>query len=173
MAELLIFSDSHGREDGMMRALAAQPRRPDLLLHLGDGAGEFAALSTFGTPKLSVRGNCDLFGARDLPEELITEECGHRILLVHGHRFGVKGGLGALISYAARNGVDIVLYGHTHRAQETCIPAGEMIGGAELTRPLYLFNPGSIGKNEDGEGLSFATLSLRGNGVLFSNGRIR
>ena len=172
MAELLVFSDSHGRAEGMRRAYDAQIRRPDLIVHLGDGAREFEALFDPSVPTLSVRGNCDLFGVEDLPEERMTEEAGHRILLVHGHRFGVKGGLWALISHAVECGADIVLFGHTHCPTEYCIPAGEVIRGVRLSRPLYLFNPGSIGKNEDGLGPCFGTVTLRGNAVLFSHGRI-
>ena len=42
--EILIFSDSHGRVEGMQRALDRQPKRPDLILHLGDGAGDLEYL---------------------------------------------------------------------------------------------------------------------------------
>lgn len=172
MAELLVFSDSHGRVEGMLRAYEAQIRRPDLIVHLGDGAREFGSMLPSGVPTLSVRGNCDLFGAENLPEEILTEEAGHRILLLHGHRFGVKGGLGALISHAVDRDADIVLFGHTHCPTEYCIPKGEVIRGMRLERPLYLFNPGSIGKNEDGLGLCFGTASLRRDQVLLSHGRI-
>ena len=171
MAEVLVFSDSHGKSAGMLRALAAQIKRPDLILHLGDGARDLGEIADPGVPMLSVRGNCDLF-ACDSPEELITEECGHRILITHGHRFGVKGGVGGLISYAVKQEVDIVLFGHTHCPYELCIPRGEELYGTKLQRNLYLFNPGSIGRNEDGQGLSFGTISLQRGAVLLSHGRV-
>ena len=172
--EILIFSDSHGRVEGMKQAIARQIKRPELILHLGDGAGDLEYLSTRGIPTLSVRGNCDLFTVEGfVPEERTLDELGHRILMVHGHRYGVKGGVGALLSHAAELGADVVLYGHTHIPNEVCIPAGEVVGGVALSRPLYLFNPGSIGRNEDGEGLSFGTLSLTKASVLLSHGRVR
>ena len=169
--ELLIFSDSHGWADGMQAALSAQIRRPAMILHLGDGVGDADDLQCRGVPILRVRGNCD-WGSffADYAEELCFEELGHRILMVHGHRYGVKSGLGGLITHAAALGADIVLFGHTHTPYETCIPAGETVGKTVLTRPMYLFNPGSIGKNW--EGGSFGTLSLTENAVLLSHGRI-
>ena len=172
--EILVFSDSHGRVEGMRRALTAQVKRPDLLLHLGDGAGDLEYLPTRGVPTLAVRGNCDLFTvSTPVSEEFVLEELGHKILMTHGHRFGVKGGMGGLLTHAVEIGADIVLFGHTHLPQESCIPAGETIGGKTLTRPIYLFNPGSIGRNEDGEGLSFGTISLSKDSVLLSHGRVR
>lgn len=172
--ELLIFSDSHGRVEGMCHALQAQIRKPDLILHLGDGAGDLEYLPHRAIPMLSVRGNCDLFTvSANISEEFCLEELGHKILMVHGHRYGVKSGMGALLSHAAKIGADVVLFGHTHIPYEECVPAGELIGGITLARPIYLFNPGSIGRNEQGEGLSFGTISLSKEHVLLSHGNIR
>ncbi|MBQ9760235.1 MAG: YfcE family phosphodiesterase [Clostridia bacterium] len=172
--EILIFSDSHGRVEGMRRAIALQPRKPDLIVHLGDGAGDLEYLHTRGIPVLSVRGNCDWFTvATSIPEEQVWEELGHKIVILHGHRYGAKSGVGGMLSHAASIGADIVLYGHTHIPSETCVPAGEVVGGVTLERPIYLFNPGSIGRNEQGEGLSFGTLSLTDRHVLFSHGVVK
>ena len=172
--EILVFSDSHGRVEGMRRALTLQVKRPDLILHTGDGAGDLEYLQTRGVPTLAVRGNCDLFTvSAHLTEDFVFEELGHKILMTHGHRYGIKGGMGGLLTHAVEIGADIVLFGHTHIPHESCIPVGETIGDKILTRPLYLFNPGSIGRNEDGEGLSFGTISLTEKSVLLSHGRVR
>jgi predicted phosphodiesterase len=87
--------------------------------------------------------------------------------LTHGHEWGVKGGLGALIAHAADVGADIVLFGHTHAPTLQTIAVGEQIGKTVLSRPMYLFNPGSIGY--DG---SFGTLTIKGETVLFGHGRL-
>ena len=97
---------------------------------------------------------------------------GHRILLTHGHRYGVKNGLGGLLNRAAQEGADIVLFGHTHQPMTETVPSGTVLGGVTIDRPIRLFNPGSIGRNEDGEGRVFGTMILRGDTVLFSHGRI-
>lgn len=170
--EILIFSDSHGRIEGMMRAIEAQIKRPDLILHLGDGVREVEYLRESGIPVLAVRGNCDLFGASsEIGESFCFEELGHKIFMTHGHRFGVKSGVGGLVSHAAQIGADIVLFGHTHRPLEQRIDTGYEIGGKTISRPMYLFNPGSIGSGRTGgDALSFGTLSLTKTHVLFSHG---
>ena len=171
--ELLIFSDSHGRAENLLAAEARQVKRPDAILFLGDGARDLSHLSIHNIPVWAVRGNCD-WSSSDLADktERILYLEGHAILLCHGHEWGVKGGLGALIAHAADVGADIVLFGHTHKPTLQVIAAGEQIGKTKLSRPMYLFNPGSIGFDEDGEGCSFGTLTLKGEIVLFSHGRL-
>ena len=171
--ELLIFSDSHGRVENMHAALERQIKKPDAVLFLGDGARDLDRLFLCDTPLWAVRGNCDWSSSdyADRTERLLYLE-GHTLLLCHGHEWGVKGGLGALIAHAAEVGADIVLFGHTHKPTLLTVAAGEAVGKATLSRPMYLFNPGSIGYNEDGEGYSFGILTLGGETVLFSHGRV-
>lgn len=170
--EILIFSDSHGKTEAMKHAFSVQIRRPDLMIHLGDGIGDLLDLPDLGVPTAVVHGNCDWFDANGVTEEFLFEELGHRILMTHGHRFGVKGGFGGLLAHAVALDADIVLFGHTHQAVSLCIPAGEVVGGKLLDRPLYLFNPGSIGRAEGDEGFSFGTLSITRQNVLFSHGYV-
>jgi len=166
--ELLIFSDSHGKHDGMQLAIDRQVTRVDAVVFLGDGLRDAERLLTDGATLFSVRGNCDWFADSDVESELTLNFEEHRLFLTHGHPYGVKGGIGALISHAADIGADIVLFGHTHRPVCEVIPAGTVVGGVTLARPMYLFNPGSIGSSE----ASFGTLSLKKDVVLFSHGNI-
>ena len=174
--EFLIFSDSHGRTDGMELALSRQLRRPDGVFFLGDGLRDLERLDLGGNLLYDVTGNCDWFscfcGEGNVPMERVISLEGHKILMTHGHLFGVKGGYGGLLAHAVEVGADIVLSGHTHVPHQEVLPAGEFVGNTALERPLYLFNPGSIGQNADGAGFSFGTLLLRGDTVLFSHGRI-
>lgn len=170
--ELMIFSDSHGKNDGMQRALSLQPHAPGAVCFLGDGLRGAEELDIGRAMLYSVRGNCDWSESETPTERLVSIE-GHSILLTHGHLFGVKGGYGALLSHGVARGADILLFGHTHRPYEECIPIGTRIGETVLSRPVHLFNPGSIGYDEDGNGRSFGTLLLRGESVLFSHGRIK
>ena len=165
--ELLIFSDSHGRHDGMQTAIDRQVSRVDAVLFLGDGLRDVDRLWTDGATLFSVRGNCDWFSDASVDAEMTLSFEGHRLLLTHGHLYGVKGGVGALISHAASLDADIVVFGHTHTPHCEMIPTGTVVGGKELTRPMYLFNPGSIGT-----GASFGSLSLKGDVVLFSHGTL-
>ena len=166
--EFLIFSDSHGRVENIQAAIERQIKNPDAILFLGDGARDLDRLFLIDTPLWAVRGNCDWASSDyvDKNERLLFFE-GHTILLCHGHEWGVKGGMGALIAHAAEVGADIVLFGHTHVPTITTIAAGETIGKTVLSRPMYLFNPGSIGY----EG-SFGVLILKGESVLLSHGSL-
>ena len=166
--EFLIFSDSHGSAQNMTAAIDRQVKTPDAILFLGDGARDLDSLFLCDTPLWAVRGNCDWSSSdyADKTERTLYFE-GHTILLCHGHEWGVKSGLGALIRHAAEVDADIVLFGHTHTPVEQVIPQGEAVGKSTLSRPMYLFNPGSIGY--DG---NFGTLTLKGDAVLFSHGTL-
>ena len=166
--ELLIFSDSHGRAENLLAAEARQIKRPDAILFLGDGARDLSHLSIHNIPVWAVRGNCDWMSSdiADKTERLLYLE-GHTVLMTHGHEYGVKGGLGALIAHAAEVGADIVLFGHTHVPTLQTVAVGERIGKTTLSRPMYLFNPGSIGY--DG---SFGTLTIKEDTVLFGHGSL-
>ena len=166
--EFLIFSDSHGSAQNMTAAIDRQIKTPDAVLFLGDGARDLDRLFLCDIPIWAVRGNCDWSSSdyADKTERTLYFE-GHTILLCHGHEWGVKGGMGALIAHAAEVGADIVLFGHTHTPTLQTIAAGEQVKGITLTRPMCLFNPGSIGY----EG-SFGTLTLKGESVLLSHGKL-
>ena len=166
--EFLIFSDSHGSAQNMTAAIDRQIKTPDAVLFLGDGARDLDRLFLCDIPIWAVRGNCDWSSSdyADKTERTLYFE-GHTILLCHGHEWGVKGGTGALIAHAAEVGADIVLFGHTHTPTLQTIAAGEQVKGITLTRPMYLFNPGSIGY----EG-SFGTLTLKAESVLLSHGKL-
>lgn len=168
MLKFLVISDTHGRRDRLCRLLARH-RDADGILFLGDGLAEVEeAVLEGGLPTLfSVRGNCDSlvspYGClRD--EELLLTLGGHRLLLLHGHTVGVKGGLGGAIALARRREASILLFGHTHTPLETTLPEGE--GGL-----LRIFNPGSLGRPSDGVP-SYGLLMLDGRGgVLLSHGK--
>ncbi len=122
----------------MKRVLARTPA--DAVLFLGDGLADLEALQAGYTGKAffaGVRGNCDFLS--DQPAERLFTLEGVRILMLHGHTRGVKHGTGVLEAYAAAQEVDLVLYGHTHGAEDRYLP------DAGRGRPLRLFNPGSIG----------------------------
>lgn len=116
----------------MCRAVEAE--NPDYVIHLGDGQRDVDKLRE-GYPQLpiaQVRGNCD-YGADLLPDRLVNEYGGVRMLLCHGHQYRVKYGPMS-VSYAAREcGAKIALFGHTHQ------PLVEQLD------EMWLMNPGSCG----------------------------
>ena len=129
---ILVVSDSHGGREQILAAI--EKEQPfDRLIHCGDI--ERSAESVFGPepgyPVTLVRGNCD---ASDYPAQVLVEEAGHRILVVHGNRFGVHAGLDTLITEAGKQAADIVCFGHTHEPL-SCFRNG-----------ILLLNPGSIAR---------------------------
>ena len=161
--EILIFSDSHGNVQPMLRVIAEHPSATHLLF-CGDGVKDLADVEAC-FPRLivlGVRGNCDLFGADGYPYEREVTFGSLRILMMHGHTYGTKGGYGGAVAHAGREGFDLLLCGHTHQALDTRYDLGD--GGT-----LQVFNPGSIGKREAG-GYSYGVLTIRDNGYLLSHG---
>ena len=166
--KILVISDSHGDVVSIQKIISLH-RDAELLIFLGDGLRDLAVAtesipSTMAT--VSVCGNCDFFSlgslaARD--EETLTVG-GRRIFITHGHKYGVKGGLGTLAAAAFARGADIVLFGHTHEPHESFV---EIDG-----RSIRLFNPGSVGRPHD-RFTHYGLLDIRDNGVLFSAAILR
>ena len=154
---LLILSDTHGKRSRVTEVLAKT--RPDGVIFLGDGLRD-AETAVMDCPLYAVRGNCDWSGFYDAPEERLELFGGVRVLLMHGHRYGVKSGLGAAVAAAARQGADVLLYGHVHEPHEEWLPVGTETAAGPLQKPLLVACPGSLGEPRHGAP-AFATLTVR------------
>ena len=116
MTKIIVFADIHGNTHNLLK-LVPIIEKADTALFLGDGVGSLEILPNYINKKLSVvRGNCDLFCR--LPDELVLEIAGKRILMTHGHIYNVKNTNREIIKAASDNNVDICLYGHTHDYSE-------------------------------------------------------
>ena len=94
--KILVFSDSHRSRGGMLDAIDAH--RPDQVIHLGDLQSDAEEL-TYVYPKLPicmVPGNCDGWTMDPLKKQITL--AGKRILLSHGHLWGVKKGYEAAVA---------------------------------------------------------------------------
>lgn len=153
----LVFSDSHGQDFYMLRALSLNPDVRHVLF-LGDGLADVARIGA-RFPDLhirAVRGNMDgLSLDHPAEDEELFSLFGVDVLMTHGHLFGVKGGLGAAESRALSRGARVLLYGHTH------VPYSHYDGETGL----YTFNPGSIGRPY-GRAPSFGLLDILPNGGI-------
>lgn len=128
--KILIVSDTHKAHASLEEVLDRE-KPIDLLIHLGDvegGADYIEAIAD--CPVHMVAGNNDFFS--DLPREKEFILQGNHIFITHGHYYYVSMGEKDLIREAKGRGVDIVMYGHTHR------PSLHQEDG------LTVLNPGSI-----------------------------
>ena len=128
--KLLVLADSHGDVASMV--LAVEREEPDMIVHLGDCVKDTEPLlERFpDIPFFRVPGNCDY--CKERTEQLLILN-GRRILICHGHTYGVKQGLWDVEEAVVAQKLDAFLFGHTHK------PLVEMRFGA------LMFNPGSIG----------------------------
>ncbi|MBJ6727618.1 metallophosphoesterase family protein [Geomesophilobacter sediminis] len=130
---ILVLSDSHGNYGRALKAheLAGAV---DHVVHLGDGEEDARLLEdVLEIPVLRVAGNCDL-GSR-LPQERLVRFGNTPVLITHGNRYHVKGGLAHLARRGREAGAAVVLYGHTHLAQ------------VDQDDEILLINPGALQGN--------------------------
>ena len=129
--KILVLSDSHGNIPNMIRAVNTEA--PRMIFHLGDCWRDAERLSDLipDIPLCQVPGNSD-YRSADPVEQLLCLE-GKRILLCHGHTYGVKQSLLPAAYAAEEKDLDLFLFGHTHR------PLVDRRG------KTWFLNPGSIG----------------------------
>ena len=108
-----LVSDSHGQLEPLQQALL-KLQAVDLILHAGDLYQDALCLSKQTSIEVqAVAGNCDAWSLA--PRERILEVGGFKLWLLHGHRFSIKRDTSQLVATAEDRGVDIVVFGHTHR----------------------------------------------------------
>jgi len=129
--KILVLSDSHGNISNMLRA--AEREAPRMILHLGDcwRDGERLHARLPDLPFEQVPGNCDFRSFQAAEKLLFLGD--KRVLMCHGHTYGVKQSLVAAGLTAEEKDLDLFLFGHTHK------PLVDKRG-----KTLFL-NPGSIG----------------------------
>ncbi len=128
--KVLIVSDTHGRNHYLIDTIN-RVGPIDLLIHLGDFEnGEEYIRSMITCPVEFVSGNNDFFNG--LPKDKLINVGKYKVLLTHGHRYGVNFSTSAILETAKKHKADIVMFGHTH------VP---MI---DLTGSIWVINPGSL-----------------------------
>ena len=177
--DILVLSDSHGNVFAIEQVLSQLNFRPRAILFLGDGLRDVERLSEREAyrdiPCYAVAGNCDWFAQEPLTRTLTLGGC--TIVMMHGHTYDVRYGHSPAVRYAAEQGADVLLYGHTHIPYERTLAAGTPIveskdGEVVLTKPLVVANPGSIGEPRDGGAPRFGVLTIKDGSVLFSHGSL-
>jgi putative phosphoesterase len=133
-----VISDTHGDQAAVRQAVKAVPDA-DMWLHAGDYSQDATYLAGLVTvPVYAAKGNCD--GQTTAKIDEFVEAADKKIWLTHGHRYGVKQGVGELVQWGRQYGMDIVIYGHTH------LPDNNWY------KDLLVFNPGSAAEPRSGHG---------------------
>ena len=169
--EFLVLSDSHGNPGRLMEIFNKQIKKPNGIFFLGDGIRDLDLCDFSDTPIYCVKGNCDLFSfgaAEAFQEEKIAEVCGYKVMMTHGHLYGVKYTTEKILHSAAQKCADILLFGHTHMPFERIyMPECKEI--PDLKKILHVMNPGAVG----GFACSFGNISISSGGqILMSHGTI-
>ena len=95
----------------------------------------------------AVAGNNDFFS--DLPGEREIKIGKYKVLLTHGHYYYVNSGIRHIKREAIARGIDIAMFGHTHR------PMLEQEDG------VVVLNPGSISyPRQEGRAPSYIVMEL-------------
>ena len=143
---VLIVSDTHRKNDNYFKLV--ERVHPDMVIHCGDSEGsEYALSQAAGCPVQIVMGNNDFFC--DLPRELEFTIEGLRIWVTHGHNYYVSMDNATIKKEARGRGVDIVMYGHSHRPV------------VDIEENLIAINPGSITyPRQEGRNPSYIIMEL-------------
>lgn len=129
--KVLLLSDTHMYND-VFEAITRRYPAMDLYIHCGDSSLKMndERLQIYDV----VKGNHD--DDLNIPADIIiTTNYKKRILVTHGHKYGVHFSYDHLIAYMQKHEIDICFHGHTH------VPNVEEVNGK-----LFI-NPGSTMMN--------------------------
>lgn len=154
--KILIVSDTH-RRNGNLQEVIEQTAPFDMLIHLGDGEGSEELVTSWCLEQNQncevhmVLGNNDFFSCLDREKEISIGP--YRAFLTHGHFYSVSVGPERLEEEARSRGVDIAMFGHTHK------PFLEDRNG------ITVLNPGSLSfPRQEGRRPSYMIMEVDGSG---------
>ncbi|HBE78347.1 MAG TPA: metallophosphoesterase [Firmicutes bacterium] len=150
-----VVGDIHGNYRGLKQAVR-EMGRIETLLFTGDGYREISRLQDETDIDIDFRiegvvGNCDFCSL--FPTEQILCFGRYRVLLTHGHLYGVKSDLTRLGMVGREQKADLVVFGHTHEA--LCDDWYE----------VKLFNPGSLSAERSYRGPSYGIIEISDAGI--------
>ena len=146
--KILIVSDTHKKNENYFKVL--EMHHPDMVIHCGDADGSEHMIATWvneGCDLEMILGNNDFFS--DLPREITLDIGSYKVWVTHGHNYYVSMGNETIKKEAIDRGVDIVLYGHTHRPV------------IDIDDDIIAVNPGSLSyPRQEGRQPSYAIMEI-------------
>ena len=130
MDKILIVSDTHRKNEHYLDIIKNSGPF-DRVIHCGDVEGSELTISeAAGCPVEMVMGNNDFFS--ELPREKEFMLGKYKVWLTHGHNYYVSMDNHTIKTEARARGVDIVMYGHSHRPI------------VDYDKEIIAVNPGSL-----------------------------
>lgn len=147
MKKILIISDTHGHTSNFDEIIARE-KPINLLIHLGDVEGDEDYIKAAAECETHiVAGNNDFFSYLEREEEFFIGE--YRVFITHGHHYYVSLGPERLLEEARARGVNIAMFGHTHK------PFLEEYGD------VVILNPGSVSyPRQEGRKSSYIVMEM-------------
>lgn len=151
--KVLIVSDTHGH-DGNLKEVLLKVSPVDCLIHLGDAEGsEDYIRQIANAPVHIVSGNNDFFSDLPREEEFMLGDC--KVLITHGHYYYVSLDFQEIRRQAESRGVDVVMFGHTHRPH------------LEIGDRFTILNPGSLSyPRQEGRKPSYIIMEIDSRGEI-------
>lgn len=149
--KILIVSDTHRRNNNYLTVVERE-KPLDMVIHCGDAEGsEFLIEESAGCPVHIVLGNNDFFSQLEREKELTIGE--YRTWITHGHNYYVSMSNETIKEEARSRGMDIVIYGHTHKPV------------IDTDVDVIAINPGSLTyPRQDGKRPSYIIMKLNEDG---------
>lgn len=150
---ILIVSDTHRKNDNYLKVIK-KFKNLDMIIHCGDIEGsEYALSESADCPVLMVAGNNDFFSQLPREQEISIEN--YKVWITHGHNYLVSMGTERIKQEAKIRGVQIVMFGHTHRP---CL---------EQDEDIIALNPGSLSyPRQDGHKPTYAIMEIDKQGKI-------
>lgn len=148
---ILIVSDTHGNHRNLDKVLERE-KQIDMFLHMGDVEdGDLYIEAVLKCPVHIVAGNNDFYG--NLPREEVIQIGKYKVWMTHGHTYYVSLHTKRLKEVARERGMDIVMYGHTHRPE------------IDIEEDLVVLNPGSLAyPRQEGRKYTYIMMELDDSG---------
>ena len=149
--KILIVSDTHGSHRDLDKVLERE-HDIDMLLHLGDVENDEDYIEAVTKcPVCIIAGNNDLFSHLPTEREICVGK--YKVFMTHGHGYYVSMDTKSLRRAAIARGVDVVMFGHTHRPY------------LDVEGDLKVINPGSLSyPRQEGRRGTYIVMEIDRNG---------
>ena len=200
-AVILAVSDSHGNPSVIKKILEEFSERSDAFVFSGDGTQDIADIfdslkkdkklaKMFPPVAVIAGGNGDDSSypvsfnptkekiSKDdfllqIPRTVSFTAAGKKILVTHGHIFGVYYGMSEIEKQASLDKADLVIYGHSHIASRTDTQSVTFINPGSCTLPRRSLPPSfaliEISRGQKNIGCTFYEIKISlSNGISFT-----